>query len=182
MNTTHYSLRILAPILALIAGEFCYASGFQKQVSSITPVEIFQVYELPITVTGAELVRSGRAFELRCSITNNSNEKLLGFRYSLVAIDSDDGKHAVVSRSEAFSLPAYETKNRTIRTPLNIKLKVQHRVVLMFEQIVGTDSIWEVIKPKDALEAYLSGDYSVIPRVLRVANQVDVPLRLRIPY
>lgn len=181
MNTTHHSLRILVSILALATGEFCYAAGFQKQVSTVTPVEVFQVYELPIAVTGVELVRSGRAFELRCSVTNNSNEKLLGFRYSLVTIDSDDGRHSVASRSEAFSLPPYETKHRTIRTPLNIKFKVQHRFVIMFEQIVGAESIWEVIKPKDALEAYLSGDYSVVPRVLRVANQVDVPERMRLP-
>jgi len=184
MTKTHLSLRVFMPIVALIVGEFCYVSGFQKQGSQITSVEIFQVYELPVAVTGVELVKSGRTFELRCSITNNSNEKLLGFRYSLVAIDSDNRRQALANRSEAFALTPYETKRRTIRTPLNIKLTAQHRVVLMVEQIVGADSIWEVIKAKDALEAYLSGDYSVVPRVLRVANQVDVPVspRLGIPF
>jgi hypothetical protein len=183
MKKTQRRLTILAPVVALIVGELCYVAGFQKQVS-VTPVEVFQVYELPVTLTGVELVGSGRAFELRCSITNNSNEKLLGLRYSLVVIDSQDGKQSLTNRSEAFALPPYETKRRTFRTPLNIKLKAQPRVVLMLEQIVGADSIWEVIKPKDALEAYLSGDFSVVPKVLRVANQVDAPeLRVqRIPF
>jgi hypothetical protein len=183
VNKKYFSLGILTLAAALIVGQFCYASALQKQV---VPVEIFQVYELPVTVGRVELVSSGRAFELRCSMTNNSNEKLLGFRYSLVATDSNAGKHTLVNRSEAFVLPPYETKQRTLRTPLNIKLKDEYRLVLMVEQILGADSIWEVIKPKDAFEAYLSGDYSVVPRVLRVANQVDapdlVPLQLRRPF
>ncbi|HEX6728864.1 MAG TPA: hypothetical protein VF074_02585 [Pyrinomonadaceae bacterium] len=186
MNKKYFSLTILPLVAALVVGHLSHAAAFQKRVGQVVPVEIFQVYELPVSISRVELVSSARAYELRCSITNNSNEKLHGFRYSLVATDSNDGRHALVNRSEAFVLLPYETRQRTIRTPLNIKLKAEYRLVIMFEQILGADSIWEVIKPKDALEAYLSGDYSVIPRVLRVANQVDapavVPLRLRIPY
>jgi hypothetical protein len=50
------------------------------------------------------------------------------------------------------------------------------------EQVVGKESIWEVLKAKDTLEAYASGDYSVMPQVLRVGNQLDVPPRTRIIY
>jgi hypothetical protein len=187
MNKKYFSLRILPLVASLVVvGHISHAGAFQKRVGQVVPVEIFQVYELPVSISRVELVSSGRAYELRCSVTNNSNEKLHGFRYSLVATDSNDGRHALVNRSEAFVLLPYETQQRTIRTPLNIKLKSEYRLVIMVEQILGEDSIWEVIKPKDALEAYLSGDYSVIPRVLRVANQVDapaiVPLRLRIPF
>jgi hypothetical protein len=31
------------------------------------------------------------------------------------------------------------------------------------------------VKAKEAFEAYAKGDYSVVPVVLRVANQVDAP-------
>ena len=186
MNKDRFKVGIVTLVAALFVGHFSYAGAVQKQAGQVVPVEIFQVYELPVSISHVELVSSGRAFELRCAVTNNSNEKLLGFRYSLVAIDSNQGKHALANRSEAFALAPYETKQRTIRTPLNIKLKSEYRLVLMVEQIVGTYSIWEVIKPKDAFEAYLSGDYSVVPRVLRVANQVDapnlVPLKLRRPF
>jgi hypothetical protein len=43
------------------------------------------------------------------------------------------------------------------------------------EQVVSREAIWEVIKAKEAFEAYARGDYSVVPVVLRVANQVDSP-------
>jgi hypothetical protein len=53
----------------------------------------------------------------------------------------------------------------------------------MLEQIVGAESIWEVIKAKDALDSYTSGDFSKIPTVLRVPNHVDVaPQQQRIIY
>lgn len=185
MNTIHRSLRVLLPVLALV-GAVSEASAFQKQASRVIPVEIFQVYELPIVVAGVEIVKTGREFELRCSITNTSDEKLLGFRFSVVVMYSDDGKYAITNRNEGFNVPPYETKPAKIRMTFSTKVKAEHRVVIMFEQVVGYDSIWEVIKAKDALQAYLSGDYSVIPRVLRVANQVDapevMPVQRRIPF
>jgi hypothetical protein len=45
----------------------------------------------------------------------------------------------------------------------------------MLEQTISSETIWEVMKAKEALEAYAKGDYSVVPRVLRGPNQVDVP-------
>ena len=185
MKTIYRSLKVMLPVLVLVISAASKASAFQKQRSKVIPVEIFQVYELPVVVAGVELVKTGREFELRCSITNTSDEKLLGFRFSAVVIYSDDGKYAITNRNEAFNLPPYETKPAKIRMTFSSKVKAENRVVIMFEQVVGYDSIWEVIKAKDALQAYLSGDYSVVPRVLRVANQVDapalVPLQLRIP-
>jgi hypothetical protein len=185
MSTSFNRLKILTSVFLMIVGGFSYSAG-QKQVTQVTPVEIFQVYELPIAVTSVELVRTGRGYGLRWWITNQSNEKLLGFRYSLVAVDSDNNRHALANRSEAFTLTSYQTRRATIRTPLDIKLRSEFRLVIMLEQIVGAESIWEVVKSKDALEAYLSGDYSTVPRVLRVANQVDapdlVPLQLRRPF
>ena len=47
------------------------------------------------------------------------------------------------------------------------------RLALMVEQVASRESIWEVIKSKNAFESYARGDYSVVPVVLRVANQVD---------
>jgi hypothetical protein len=181
------NLRALLLVFALVAVAAFEASASQKQASKVIPAEIFQVPELPVVVAGVELVKTGPEFELRCSITNTSDEKLLGFRLAVVVMYSDDGKYAITNRNEALPLSPYETKPAKIRMTLSSKVKAEHRVVIMFEQVVGYDSIWDVIKPKDALEAYLSGDYSVIPRVLRVANQVDAPAvgppqRLRIPF
>ena len=52
----------------------------------------------------------------------------------------------------------------------------------MVEQVISREWIWEVVKAKDALEAYARGDYSVMPAVLRVANQVDAPMTPRVIY
>jgi hypothetical protein len=53
----------------------------------------------------------------------------------------------------------------------------------MLEQIVGARWIWEVLKVKDLLDAYTSGDFSKVPAVLRVPNHVDVsPDGQRIRY
>jgi hypothetical protein len=74
---------------------------------------------------------------------------------------------------EGFSLPAYITEPVTFKTPLKFKLRAGERLALMVEQVVSRESIWEVVKSKEAFEAYVKGDYSVVPTVLRVANQVD---------
>lgn len=74
------------------------------------------------------------------------------------------------------------SKTLTFRSPIRLKLKAGYRLELMLEQVVGEESIWEVAKARDVLEAYVSGDYSVMPQVLRVSNQVDVPPRARVFY
>jgi hypothetical protein len=45
----------------------------------------------------------------------------------------------------------------------------------MLEQVVSTDYIWQVVDAKENFDAYIAGDYSVVPRVLRLRNQVDTP-------
>jgi len=174
-------ISVLGGVLLVVC---CAAVSFaQNQPTEIIPVEVFHVGQLPVAITGVELVGSAKGFQLRCSMTNNSDEKLLGFRYSIVAIDSNNARTAVANRSEAWELRSYATKRKTFRTLLPTSVKNQVRVVLMLEQIVGAESIWEVIKAKDALDSYTSGDFSKIPTVLRVPNHVDVaPQQQRIIY
>ena len=74
-----------------------------------------------------------------------------------------------------FYAEAYGMKIVTFKSPIKFKQKDGERLLLMIEQVVSRESIWEVVKAKDALEAYARGDYSVMPTVLRVANQVDAP-------
>ena len=170
-----------ATFVVLVVG-FCLVSASSMSPQEITPIEIFQINELPITITNAELVKSGGGYQFRCSISNDSNEKLLGFRYSLALLESNNAKQTILNRSEGFSLAPYTAKRKTFRTPLAINLKDNVRFVLMVEQVVGNDSIWEVVKAKDALDAYLTGDYSKVPAVLRVPNHVDAPESIRVIY
>jgi len=162
----------------------CTALGnAQEPPTEIIPVEVFHVGELPVALSSVELVGSSKGYQLRCSMTNYSDEKLLEFRYSIVAIDSSNTKTPIVTRSEAWELKAYATKRKTFASLLPANFKNQVRVVLMLQEIVSAGSIWEVIKAKEALEAYASGDFTIVPTVLRAPNHVDAapaqPIRYR---
>ena len=138
-------------------------------------VEIFQVLDLPLSVHEASLVRSDKSFFLKLSLANSSELKLVGLRYSLVSIDAKNQIQFIANRVEGFSIPAYAAKTVTFKTPLKVKQKDGERLALMVEQVISRESIWEVVKAKDAIEAYARGDFSIVPSVMRVTNQVDSP-------
>ena len=146
-------------------------------------VEVFQVLELPLNVHEALLVKSdkGGGYFLKLSLANSTELKMIGLRYSLVSIDVENKVRLRVNRTEGFSILPYKTKSLTFKTPIRFKSNGE-RLVLMIEQVISRESIWEVVKAKDAIEAYAKGDYSVIPVVLRVANQVDAPPRIELKY
>lgn len=152
------------------------ANGSLNQTGDL-PIEVFQVLELPLSLNEASLLRSekGGYYFIKLSLANSSELKMIGLRYSLVRIDSKNQPQPLVNRTEGFSIPAYTTRSFTFKTPIKFKPKYEERLVLMLEQVISRESIWEVVKAKEALEAYASGDYSVMPVVLRVANQVDAP-------
>jgi hypothetical protein len=145
------------------------------------PIEVFQVLDLPLTVHEAALVKSEKGYLLRLTVANSAELKMIGLRYSLITINSDSKPQIRVNRTEGYSLAPYKTKSLTFNTPIKLKPKDGERLVLMLEQVVSRESIWEVVKAKDALEAYARGDFSVMPAVMRVANAVDSPPDLRSP-
>ena len=137
-------------------------------------VEIFPVLDLPLSVNEAALVKSDKGFFfLKLALGNSTELRMVGLRYSLVSINAKNELQFIANRVEGFSLAAYATKTVTFKTPLKFKQKDGERLAVMVEQVVSRESIWEVVKAKDAFEAYARGDYSVVPVVLRVANQVD---------
>jgi hypothetical protein len=166
-------------LLILLLSVFVSSAQAAKEVSPVQTqdlsVEVFQVLELPLIVHEALLLKSQKGYVLKLSLANSSELRMIGLRYSLVMIDSGNEPHPLVNRTEGFSMPAYQTRNLTFRTPIRFKPKDGERLVLMLEQVISRESIWEVVKAKEAFDAYARGDYSVMPAVLRVANQVDAP-------
>jgi hypothetical protein len=138
-------------------------------------IEVFQVFDLPLSIHEASLTKNERGYLLQLSLSNSSDLKILGLRYSLVSIDARNEVQIRVNRTEGFSAPAYGMKTLTFKTPIKLKQKDGERFLLMIEQVISRESIWEVVKAKDAIEAYARGDFSVVPTVLRVPNQVDSP-------
>ena len=146
-------------------------------------VEIFPVLELPVAINSAVLLKTKGGYLLRCSLSNSSEFRQLGMRYSLAVLDgSDDGKRRVVTQSEGFSLAPFQTNELTFATPLRLKLKGQERLVLMLQQLISTDYVWDVLNSKESFTGYLTGDYSITPQVLRVRNQVDTWPAVKILY
>ena len=149
--------------------------GVSATQSGDMPIEVFQVLDLPVNVHEAALTKTERGQFLRLALGNSSDLKIIGLRYSIVSVDARSEVQVRVNRSEGLSIPAYGMKTLIFKTPIRLKLKDGERLVLMIEQVVSRESIWEVVKAKDSLEAYARGDYAVTPTVLRVPNQVDAP-------
>jgi len=165
-------------ILALI---LVAATNWQTPVQRV-PIEVFQINELPITITETKLVGTKDEYLLKCVVSNNSEFRALGLRYSLTVVDTMNQAKTVVTRNESVKLRQSQIKSATFRTPIKLKIKPNERLVLMLEQVISTDYIWEVVKAKENLEAYIAGDYSVVPRVLRLRNQFDTPPRRSVIY
>ena len=165
-------------ILALI---LLTTTGQQTPVQRV-PIEVFQVAELPVAISEASLIKTNDGYLLTCLASNNSEFSLRGLRYSLVLVDSMNVATTVVTRNEGLKLPQHQAKGLTFRTPIKLKMKADNRLVLMLEQVVSTDYVWEVMKPTEALSGYLGGDYSIVARVRRLRNQVDTPPRRRVIY
>jgi len=158
----------------------CVKNAF-TQTNAIS-VEVFQILDLPLTVHEASLLKSERGYLVKLALGNSSEEKLVGLRYSLVTIDSKNQTQLLINRTEGFKVPAYASKTLTFKTPIRFKPKDDDRLILMVEQVVSPEWIWEVVKAKDALEAYARGDYSVMPVVMRMVNQVDAPVAPRVIF
>jgi len=156
-----------------LSGAFAPLCLCVRHQSEELAVEVFQVLDLPVSVNEAALINTDKGFLLKLALGNSTELKMVGLRYSLVSINMKSELQFIANRVEGFSLPAYGTKTVTFKTPLKFKQKDGERLALMVEQVVSRESIWEVVKAKDAFEAYAQGDYSVVPTVLRVANQVD---------
>jgi len=158
-----------APLRLCVKNDLAQTSG--------PSIEVFQVLELPLTVHEASLVKSERGYLVKLAVGNSSEEKLVGLRYSLVTIDSKDQVQLLVNRNEGCAVAPYSSKILTFKTALRSKPKDGERFILMVEQVISPEWIWEVVKAKDALEAYARGDFSVMPAVMRMLNQVDAPDR-----
>ena len=184
-NCRHRGLRLgmMAVLLAFPAVLFLDGSdaGASNQQTAAEQrniaVESFQVLELPVNITNVSLLETDKGYLLKCSLANSSDSEILGLRYVLLLVDSNNVVRTAVTRWEGFKLAGYSIKSLTFRYPLKLKLKSGARLELMLEQVVGYESIWEVLKARQTLEAYSSGDYSVMPQVLRSSNQVDAPPR-----
>ena len=174
-------LRLILALTCCVVVATCSPVVAQSAADAAKPleIEVLPVLELPVTANKPVLVKGKNGYLLKCSLMNSSEFRQLGFRYSLAIVDAASS-HKIVSRNEGFTLLPYQTREVTFKTPLQVRIKPGGRLVLMLEQTISTEYVWEVMKAKDVLHAYLTGDYSITPRVLRVSNHVDAPPRIQV--
>jgi hypothetical protein len=163
-------------VLIAIVASICVCQAIAAPAQSQNlPVEIFQVLDLPVSVHEVLLVKADKGYVVKVTLSNSTESKMMGIRYALALIDSTNTAVPVANRTEGFKLAPYAMKTLTFKTPIRFKPKGGDRLVFMLEQTISQESIWDVLKAKEALAAYAQGDYSVVPTVLRVANSVDAP-------
>jgi hypothetical protein len=145
------------------------------------PVDVMQVLELPAHVSNPILLRSEKSYLLKCQISNNSNDRILGFTYQLLVLDSANKLRTIVRRTATLKVPAYTTRDLTLRLPGKLEVKSGDRAVIAVEELIGRELVWEVLNSSELLEAYGRGDY-LAPEVKQVLNLVDSNPRPRVIY
>jgi len=145
------------------------------------PVDVMQVLELPVHISNPILFRSEQGNLLKCQISNNSDDRILGFTYQLLVLDSANKSRMMASRTATLKLAGFATKDLTLRQPGKLKIKSGDRVVLAVEQLITRELVWEVLNSREALEAYGRGDY-LAPEVKQVLNQIDSKPGPRVIY
>jgi hypothetical protein len=168
-------------MLPLIFALIFTAAPVQESAPRTIVVEVYQPPELPMGMSDAVITNTNGRFVLKGLLSNYSEFRPLGIRYSIAVIDSENSI-TLVTQSEAVRLAPYQAKRVAFKMSQKVILRKGERFVLMLEQVVTTDYIWEVLTAKDSLAAYIAGDYSVVPRISRVPNQVDVRPRNRVIY
>ena len=139
-------------------------------------IDVFQVDSLPLGISNASLERTKTGGSLKLSVSNSSDEQILGIRYWLFVVDSDNKVRRAVDQSESLKLNAYSAKTVSFSAPLRLKIGSDDRVFLVVAQVIGRESIWAVRQAREALQDYVKGDGYTMPSVLRVLNQVDSPI------
>ena len=152
------------------------AGLLQQPASPEVPIDVFQIYNLPIALSNASFRTTKRGDSLKLVISNSSNEQILGVRYWLLVVDSANRVRRAADQSESLKLDAYSAKAVSFPAPPRWQIVDDERVFLVLAQVIGRDSIWEIQQARSALLSYVKGDSYSMPSVLRILNQVDSPI------
>lgn len=145
-------------------------------------VEVIQVAELPVIVNDVVLTKTRNGYVLKCSLSNNSPDPIVELDYLLLVIDANNSERHVIDGTQNVRLKGYATKAVISKAPVRFEIGDGDRLFLIPHRVFSRDYLWEVLKVKQVLAAYASGDYSVTPEVVRALNLVDSPLRSRTIY
>ena len=169
----------LIPVLGA-AGQSKLAKQPKSENLEIAPVEVVQVLEQPVNLSEVVLANTDKGYVLKCSISNNLGTPVIGMDYLLLVIDANNFKEAILSVSEKLQIKEHATWSLVSKTAFGLNLTQGYRLILIPNRVFDAESIWEVPKAGEVLEAFASGDYSVTPRATRVTNLVDTPIGAKV--
>ena len=167
---------LLGPVLLTALSGASQTRSFVLEAARVAPVDVVQIVDLPINLQDAVLVKTKKGYLLKCSLSNNSDSRILGIDYLLLLIDSNNTTRAIVDATEDLKLERNASKSLVSRKPLHIEVSDGYRLILIPQRVFSTDSFWEVQNARKVLEKYASGDYSLKPEVTRATNFVDTPI------
>ena len=146
------------------------------------PVEVAQVLDLPVTISSATLVKTKDGYHLKVALANSSDSNFTELRYSISIVNAMSEIKPLVTASNSLKLPPAQADEITFLKTLKPKLNQGDRLVMIVEQIVANDYLWNVVNTQEFLSAYVRSDYSIAPRVVRTTNFIDAPMKTRVIY
>lgn len=189
--TIHHLVTTARKLAALLLLSLAFSVASSAQVSHrLVPnfvdapkfaVEVVQVMDMPVSVREAVLEKTPKGFVLKCLLSNNSADEILRLDYVLLTNNLNNVQF-LSDGTQGFKLKGYATKQLTSERHFRIEVSDGYRLFLILNRVFSRESVWEVLKAKKALEAHASGDYSVMPEVVRGPNLYDAPPRSKIIY
>lgn len=169
VNRIECATALLVLLLGLSVCVPSQATSVQQQVR----VDLLPVPELPLSISMPVLDRSDKGYSLKCSATNSASEQVLGVTFLLLVLDPENKTKGGMSWTQRMKMASFTSQDLSFRVPLKLQINSRDRVVLAVEQVFGHDSIWQVLKAREAAEAYAGGDGTVLAKVQRTANEYD---------
>lgn len=154
----------------------------QAGVPTEIPVEVAAVLELPLTLNNTSLVKTKDGYRLKVMLANSSDSTLAELRYSISIVNSLNEIKPFVTITNSLKLSPGKIEEITFPKVLKPKLAHGDRLVIIAEQVVGSDFLWNVVNSQEFLLAYVNSDYSKAPRVIRTTNFTDAPMKTKVIY
>jgi hypothetical protein len=157
-----------------------WASPIERQEPTATfprtAIEFFDVPDIPVIIGRPSLSKASDRYVVEFSITNRAEEEVRGVGFLLLITDPSGAPRRQMSfwiiadRLKGYAMKDYQYK---FPTKVNLSLGDGDRILMVAEQVIGESSIWNVLKPEEALRSYAAGENYAPPRVVRVSNNVD---------
>src|SRR5262245_25354711 len=111
-NSVALCLVVFVSVCGLSAATLQTQSEKSAEKPDIT-IETFQVIDLPVNIGDVTLTKNEKGYLLNGTLSSNSDQKILGFRYLLVLVDSNNGVRPAIMRSENCNLAGNSTAKVT---------------------------------------------------------------------